>query len=130
MYSLILLPEWDCETCTAAQKVARGCEAPARQRLELDGEVVTRCPRRPLLDTPQWLDELFWLYSNYTKGILPDGGTLLTNPAKLVDAFRVLSGAIALAETERDERERRQRAMRQRMQAAYNGQIGQGGAGG
>ena len=124
MQALVLLPDWDCRACTVAQKLARGCEAPARQRLELDGVVVERCPRRPLLDNPRWLNEVFWLYSNWSKGILPDGSTLHTNPALLTEAIRAIDDAMHEAKIERDQREQRRLAMRQQMQAAMGGHNG------
>ena len=114
MYALVLLPEWDCTTCTAAQKTFRGCEAPARGRLELRGEVLERCPRRPLLDAPQFWAEVFWLYQNWSKGILPDGSTLRTNPAKLIEVIRHMDDAMAEAKLEREEREQRRQGWRER----------------
>jgi hypothetical protein len=82
--------------------------------------VLERCPRRPLLDNPGWYSELFWLYANWSKGILPDGGTLNTNPSKLMDAIRIMDDAKAAATSERDQREQRRQAMRQRMQVALS----------
>jgi hypothetical protein len=111
---MVLLPEWECGTCTALQKQMRGCEEEATKPIELDGEPQLRCPRRPLLERPVYFDELFWLYSNYTSGILPEAGGLVNQPAKLMAMLRCLKSAKSAAEREKDERENRKRAAQQR----------------
>jgi hypothetical protein len=113
--ALILLPERDCRTCTAVQQKAWGCTAKATMTLEIDGEVVERCPRRPLLDTPDFFSAAFWLYGNYDRGILPEGGTLKSNPHKLVQVFRVIQTAKDDALEERERRERRKAAAQNRL---------------
>lgn len=114
MHAMVLLPEWDCRTCTEAQQESRGCHEPATQPVELDGEKLTRCPRRVLLDRPDYFSELFWLHSNYSNGILPESGGLADQPHKLMASIRTLIRARQEAEDEKDEREKRRAAFREK----------------
>jgi hypothetical protein len=107
---MVLLPEWQCHTCTPVQKQTRGCNEDATSPLILDEEPQLRCPRRPLLDRPVYFDELFWLYSNFDNGILPEAGGLSRQPNKLMAAIRCLKSAKRAAEDERDAREKRKRS--------------------
>lgn len=114
MYSLVLLPEWDCSTCTKLQKFDRGCEGNAKRPIEFDGEPQMTCPRRPLLDDPLWYDELFWLYGNFKNGIFPEPGGLSNQPHKLMMAIRELDRAQKAAESEKEEGDKRKSAIREK----------------
>lgn len=103
MYASILLREYDCTTCTARQKVLRGCENEAERPVEMDGEKLLRCPKRPLLDKPKELGEIFWLYRNYERGILPEEGSLLSQPNRLMTLLAALESAKSRAEAEQME---------------------------
>ena len=82
-----------------------------RSKVEFNGERLTRCPRRPLLDDPTLWGEVFWLYQNYSNGILPEGSALNSNPHKLVQALRVITDAKNAAQSEREDRERRKQRL-------------------
>lgn len=68
-----------------------------------------RCPRRPLLNDPETYDYLFWLYGMLQYGILPDGPSLNSNPAKLLTLFRIIKAAESEATSERETAEAKKR---------------------
>jgi hypothetical protein len=115
---MVLLPEWECTTCTDAQKQSRGCLSEPAQPVVFGGERLPRCPRRPLLDNPRGFDEVFWLYQNYGRGILPYGQALYDNPHKLVRMFKLIDAAKSEANAEQDRKERKREAMKRQFQAA------------
>jgi len=100
MYAMVLLPEWECHTCTEELQA------------KFNDRLLARCPRRPLLDRPTYFTELFWLYSNYSNGILPESGGLDDQPHKLMASIRTLIRARQDAESEKDDREKRRTAFR------------------
>jgi hypothetical protein len=121
---MVLLPERECTTCTARQKVLWGCNAPPVDRMELDGDVLDRCPRRPLLDNPSLFVDIFWLFRNYDRGILPEEGSLLSQPHKLVRIFEALDNAKNSANAEQMSREQKKSSQRHKhasMQAKAKG---------
>jgi hypothetical protein len=73
-----------------------------------------------LLDDPEKFNELFWLLSNYTSGILPEGGGLEDQPHRFVASIRLLQRARKDAEEEREEREKRRTAFREKASRAFN----------
>jgi hypothetical protein len=98
--------------CTAQQKVIRGCvqDAPENYRLNIEGEVHLRCPRRPILDDPAFYRELFWLYRQKEKGYLVNHGGLDDLPTFLADAFRVIDATLSRIEAhKKDEAARKKR---------------------
>ncbi len=97
MYAAILLPGWDCTTCAAWQKKERGCTDTPIIPQEMDGETLTRCPRRPLLDEAALFDRYFELYSWYKKGYLPDVGSYLDQAAAFTQAVSIIEQAAAEA---------------------------------
>lgn len=118
MHVIVLKPEWDCTTCTAPQKELRGCTGTPTQPIVFADETLERCPRRPLLDDGADYDEVFWLYQNYARGILPYGSSLYKHPHKLVQMFRMIDLAKGEATAEREKRDKRREAMRQQFNAA------------
>lgn len=112
MQALVLLPEWQCDTCTAVQKINRGCTEPAAQPVVLDDEPQERCPRRILLDKPGYMREIWWLYQRYSDGIFPEQGGLYDQPAKYLAVMRLLEEARAVADSEKEDREKRKDALR------------------
>lgn len=82
-----LLDDLDCSTCTANQKLARGCESDAKSPQSIGEEVFRRCPRRPLLEDPEFFSDLFWSHQQFKKGILPEEGALKSQPAKLMEFY-------------------------------------------
>lgn len=121
MLATILLPERDCATCTGPQKKQWGCNGGATLSLEFDGEVQDTCPRRPFFDNPQFYNDLFFLYTNYQRGILPEEGSLLSQPHRALVLLRKMEGAQAAAQDEQQKQEQKQAANRQRMQAMMQG---------
>jgi hypothetical protein len=101
-----LLPQRECSKCTANQKVQWGCDRDAKVVLKIDDEEMRRCPRRPILDDPDFYVEFFWLYQNYKRGVLPEDGGINSQPVKLVELFKVTDQALALCERERERRDK------------------------
>ncbi len=124
MYAVELL-EYDCTTCTAHQKISRGCDqdSPKEHRLVLDGEEHVRCPRRPILDDPGRYAEVFWTFQQKDKGFLPDDGALNDQANLLIQSFRVIDDT--LGSIERHKRERGK--SKSRRQATKN--MSRGGKG-
>jgi hypothetical protein len=120
MQALVLLPQWDCQTCTAVQKVKRGCTEDATHPVEMDGEKQLRCPRRLLLDKPEFVTEIWWLYSKYVEGILPEHGGLYDQPAKFLAVMRVLDSARAAADSEKDQQEQRRQALQAQANSVFS----------
>lgn len=117
-----MLPERDCDTCNDVQARLWGCEDEPEQPLSLNGEWVKRCPRRLALDQPDELRQLLFLYRNYTRGLLPNPGSVLDQSAYLMTLFEVLDGAIAQVEQERvKEAERKAQKGRQAQQPRRGG---------
>lgn len=81
------LSDLDCSTCTASQKIARGCTTKARAPEIIGGEEFHRCPRFPLLEDPDYFSDLFWGHQQFKKGILPEEGGLLSQPGKLMKLY-------------------------------------------
>jgi hypothetical protein len=120
MQALVLLPEWQCHTCTAAQQLQRGCITDATKPIELDGEKQVRCPRRMMLDEPQFISEVWWLYSKYTDGILPEHGGLYDQPARFIAVVRLLDNVKASATSEQEDRDKRRRAIQANASRVFN----------
>ena len=77
----------DCRKCTKEEKKWRGCEGGAKQPYVIDGEESEFCPVRLINPmTYKYLD----MYHYYKQGWLPFGGTILTQPAKLLDLFKII----------------------------------------
>lgn len=109
MLALALLPDWDCNTCTAAHKLHRGCEEDAEGRLPvLDGEQLTRCPRRPLMKAATAIEyqEAFWLYEQYQRGHLPEGsGVGIYGQSHVaMEMIRVIDTALSDVRAEKDKK--------------------------
>lgn len=112
-----LLPDWSCLKCTAAQKSQRGCTAKPTQSMVLDGEELERCPRRPILDDPQFYGEFFRLYRAYQKGLLPEEGALNSQPYKLMEFFTITDLTLELCAAHRRETEAKKAARGRRARA-------------
>jgi hypothetical protein len=44
------------------------------------------------------MNDIFWWYGNFKKGLLPVDGGLLDQPALMMEQFRVIDGAVASIE--------------------------------
>lgn len=69
--------------------------------MEIDGQKLTHCPMRLFLDNPDDMGELVWYYAAYKRGQLPNEGGLLDQPAKMMQAFRVIDNANATLDRQR-----------------------------
>lgn len=70
---------------------------------------------RLFLDNPDDIGDLIWYYSNYKRGQLPLEGGLLDQPARMMDAFKVIDGANAtLTAVRKTEQEAQARAASRR----------------
>lgn len=95
MVAIELLPERDCETCTTAKQNRWGCAGadagqPPDYPVLFEREPIMRCPRRPILDDPDGIGEVLWSWQDRGKGYLPNPGGMGDQPAKLVQAWRVV----------------------------------------
>ena len=79
-----------------------GCDKPAKQKVYLEGELLLRCPKREFLNNPEDISELLWYYSSFKKGVLPDRGGLLDQPAKMMECFKVIDNAIGTVEAQKN----------------------------
>ena len=98
-----LLPKRRCHRCTAAQKKSWGCEKDVHpaQAVKLDGEVMLRCPVRPFLDDPEGFNAVMERYRWYRAGLLPEPGTWMDQPNKLLELFSVIDQALEDARAEK-----------------------------
>lgn len=98
MVAIELLPERDCDKCTTAKQARWGCEGeekgqPPEHPVIFDGEPIMRCPRRPVLDDPEGIATALWSWQDRERGFLPNPGGIGDQPAKLVQAWRVIDNA-------------------------------------
>ena len=81
--------------------MSRGCDGLPTLKTEIEGQLLTRCPKRLFLDHPDDMSEVLWYYSNYKRGLLPVAGGLLDQPALLMEMFKVIDSAMNAIEIER-----------------------------
>jgi len=91
-----------------------GCTAPAKEKVEIEGQLLTRCPMRLFLDNPTGMSKIMWYYDNYKRGVLPVDGGLLDQPALLMEFIVVIQGAVNTIQSAEDEEQKR------KMRAAEN----------
>lgn len=75
----------------------------------IEGVEQRRCPRRPILDDPDFYSEVFWLYRQSRSGYLMEDGGLNDQPAMMMKCFRIIDRAIGQVEGFRKEQEERRR---------------------
>ena len=121
---MALLPERVCQTCVSQE--AWGCDAeetdqddpmggkvwrrPAQLPLTIDGELVWRCPRRPLKDDPTYWQRLLLHYDLFRDGHLPDEGGVSSQSFKAISLFGVVADTMAECDRDRDEQAAARRA--------------------
>ncbi|KKK52608.1 hypothetical protein LCGC14_3103210, partial [marine sediment metagenome] len=123
-----LLPERDCSNCPANQRVRWGCEADASFPMPFDGERISRCPRKPYLDSPEWFNSLFEAYSWREKGFLPQPGTWRDQDHRFVIACNIIDRAHSDASEEERYTQEAKRAQMDRA-GKQGGKVGPGGSG-
>jgi hypothetical protein len=84
--------------------------------LELEGERVMRCLRRPLLDDPQFYGYVLNASGHYQRGLLPGPGGVLDQPALLMSYLAVVEAARLDFQSQKDAQE----VDKARRQAARN----------
>lgn len=120
------MPERQCHECTNQDEW--GCNAyptdeldslgnPVWQRaawipLEIDGEEVWRCPRRPLKDAPAAWSRMLQIYGFYLKGFLPDPGGVMDQSARTMALFALIDHVNNEVTEEKIERARDKQAPR------------------
>ena len=77
----------DCHKCTEQVKEFRGCYGKPKQPFIFDGKELDRCPLKLL--TPETYFYIS-MHNYFEKGFLPYSGTILQQPAKMLDAFNVI----------------------------------------
>ncbi len=106
MLGAILLPERNCVTCKSPEWAKWGCHEPTTiPQLELDGELVYRCPMRPWLLKSHSIAEILRMRQHWHEGHFPDAGTYLDQPLRLVQLIEILDAAHSAAETVKRERD-------------------------
>lgn len=112
-----MFPERNCSTCNQVQKRMWGCEGDAEQPVELDGELLTTCIRRPMLDDPEWFNEIYTMYKMYKNGFLPNEGTYQAQPVAVVQIINIIDAVLAECDEIKDEE--RERKEKNRKRAGY-----------
>lgn len=77
----------DCQHCTEQLKKHRGCNSKPLQPYLLDGKELPRCPIKMI--TP-FTNFCIKYYQYFQKGFLPFEGTIMHQPAKLMEAFDII----------------------------------------
>lgn len=96
----MLLPERDCQKCTALMQRERGCESDAPIPMVLDGAEIKRCPRRPIKENPRGIETVLLAYRSYIRGYLPDPGSLQDQGYRYVRSMQIVDMAVTEAEAE------------------------------
>lgn len=86
-----MFPERVCSTCKDQNKKDWGCTTDTALPMTLDGVEIFRCPRRPLLDDPQFFNLIFSTYRHYKDGFLPVSGGILDQAPKMMRAMSAMS---------------------------------------
>ena len=102
-----LFPERDCSTCTDAKKKEWGCNGEASIPTEIDGELVTTCIRRPMLDHPRWFNEVYTMYKMYKAGFLPNEGSYLAQPPSFLQMINIIDSTLAECDDIKSQEEKR-----------------------
>lgn len=74
------------------------CESDSPKPFDFFGEKLSRCPRRPFLDEPELLTEVFEAYHWYKQGLLPSPGTWYDQTASFVELMSVVDAAVSEGE--------------------------------
>jgi hypothetical protein len=90
-----------------------GCEGNAKLPVVLDGEEMTTCPRRPILDDPEFYGDLFGRFRRYQKGLFYDEGAVGSQPNLLIECLDEMEQTLGVV----DEYRREQDAKKKRADA-------------
>lgn len=94
---MVLLPGWDCSTCTQAMKRLRGCGVQGMTATLLGKERVTTCPLFFSKQHPTTFRRVSHLYAMLERGFLPDDGGVQDQSALTMSAITIYSNALARA---------------------------------
>lgn len=75
--------------------------------MSLDGVDIYRCPRRPILDDPNYYTSVFLAYKAYIRGYLPDEGSLEDQGYRFAHTMAVVENAVSEARAEQERRDAR-----------------------
>lgn len=100
-----LFEDRDCQHATPAQRKKWGCGGGLKPPLVLDGVVFDHCPKRDYCQNMAYYEFVFGRFVDYKRGMLPDDGGLMSQPAKLMECFEVIKGAVADIEADKRRRE-------------------------
>lgn len=92
--AISLFPERDCANCTLKNKGEWGCEGGATELIELDGELMDTCIRRPVLDNPELFNEAFAIYNMFKAGFLPNEGSYLSQPPSFLQLVSLIESTL------------------------------------
>ena len=93
MTGIVLYPERDCSTCAAVNKPRWGCESDISIPIIINGENHFRCPLRPLLEEPAWVQRVLFFYSFYKDQQYPDPGTFYDQSSRYLMLMQVVENA-------------------------------------
>lgn len=80
-------------------------EQPPQHPVFFDGEEITRCPRRPILDDDGTLSRMLTTYRDKEGGYLPEPGAMDDQPHRLVNAWRIIGNVMShVRQAKQDER--------------------------
>lgn len=81
----------NCQNCTEILKGCRGCNSKGTQPFIFDGTELLRCPIKLITPFSQFCIKY---YQYFQRGFLPFEGTIMHQPAKLMEAFDIIEREI------------------------------------
>jgi hypothetical protein len=94
----------NCHSCLGGRKIKCEYEVPGQEIWELNGQQYRGCPFKIV---KRQSANFLRAFQFYKQGYLPNAGTWLDQPAKLIDAFEVIEKALQSLEFEREKRRNR-----------------------
>ncbi len=77
----------NCRKCTNELKGFRGCNGKPEQPFIFQGKDLDRCPLKLITPESFWLIKL---HNYFEQGFLPFEGSILRQPAKILEAFDII----------------------------------------
>jgi len=78
----------DCQNCNETLQKYRGCNGKPTNPYIFDGKELERCPIKLISPVTNWILESYWFFK---KGFLPLSGSYLEQPAKLIEAWKIIN---------------------------------------
>lgn len=92
-----------CHNCTDHMKESRGCISKPLQPYLYNGKEFPRCPVKMITPLSRFCQKY---YRYFQKGFLPFEGTIMHQPAKLMEAFDIIEDTIARLQREEAEKKK------------------------